>query len=255
MADGYSKACRKCGQFFPLSEFYKSSSNTDGLSTACKACTYTYQHERYERIKVLRPQSPIANCKHCGKEFPRAITNPPSTVKYCSLECRFWSKVEVTENPDDCWNWKAKAKSGHGYGIFNLGDHQSNAHRVSWMLSNGPIPDGLFVCHKCDNPRCCNPNHLFLGTPKDNTDDMNRKGRGWNMSMSPGLMERLRVMKIGVPRPPEVREKLRLASRGQKQSREAIAKRVAKTTGMKRSEDTKRRMREAQKRRRSLEKS
>ena len=88
---------------------------------------------------------------------------------------RFWDKVDKTTTPDDCWEWKAvKLK---GYGQFWFKDKMALAHRVSWELSFGPIPNGLNVLHKCDNPSCVNPAHLFLGTPKDNAQDSLKKGR------------------------------------------------------------------------------
>jgi hypothetical protein len=72
------------------------------------------------------------------------------------------------------------AKLRHGYGSFGVSKKKSTqAHRFSWYLTNGEIPDGIYVCHKCDNPPCCNPKHLFLGTAKDNADDMRAKGRYW----------------------------------------------------------------------------
>ena len=88
---------------------------------------------------------------------------------------RFWSKVEKTES---CWNWKA-AKSKAGYGVFHLGRGLGtiNSHRFVFQMKYGEIHKGLFVCHTCDNPACLNPDHLFLGTQKDNMMDMVKKGR------------------------------------------------------------------------------
>lgn len=93
-----------------------------------------------------------------------------------SLEVRFWSKVGP---PDayDCWPWLG-TRNTEGYG--QIGVYRRNialAHRVSWELTYGLIPDGLCVCHHCDYPPCVNPNHLFLGTRNDNVQDMVRKGR------------------------------------------------------------------------------
>lgn len=75
-----------------------------------------------------------------------------------------------------CWLWTAGCKT-EGYGVLRVNGKYVAAHRVSWQLHNGTIPDGLCVCHHCDTPPCVNPNHLFLGTRKDNTDDCIKKGR------------------------------------------------------------------------------
>lgn len=75
-----------------------------------------------------------------------------------------------------CWDWTG-SKHHFGYGKFSFLNATHGAHRVSWLLFKGDIPPKMFLCHKCDRPCCVNPDHLFLGTPKDNTHDMIRKGR------------------------------------------------------------------------------
>lgn len=100
-----------------------------------------------------------------------------------SVAERFWEKVDKSEGPDGCWLWKATTLQGKfPYGRFVCREMSRQcpnqlAHRVSWVITNGPIPDGMCVLHRCDNPRCVNTSHLFLGTYADNHADCKRKGR------------------------------------------------------------------------------
>jgi len=90
----------------------------------------------------------------------------------------FWLSVNVF-GPDDCWPWKLSL--GHnGYGQPGTVEQRaiaSTAHRVAYILENGPIADDLKICHSCDNPSCCNPKHLWAGTNKENMQDCSTKGR------------------------------------------------------------------------------
>jgi hypothetical protein len=88
----------------------------------------------------------------------------------------FWSKVDQSGGPDACWTWTL-GRDKDGYGLTKVNRKTTRAHRVAWALANGPIPDGLWVLHECDNPPCCNPRHLWLGTVVDNGADKAAKGR------------------------------------------------------------------------------
>lgn len=89
---------------------------------------------------------------------------------------RFYQKFDRTEN--GCWEWHASMLP-NGYGAIQYHRQKTGAHRVSWIIHYGEIPSGLFICHKCDNKKCVNPEHLFLGTAKDNARDRANKGRSF----------------------------------------------------------------------------
>lgn len=88
---------------------------------------------------------------------------------------RFWEKVLVIDDEDSCWEWQASLNS-QGYGQLFYNQRPIGAHRLSYFLTFGKYSSELEVCHRCDNPRCVRPSHLFLGTHKDNMRDCNQKG-------------------------------------------------------------------------------
>lgn len=98
---------------------------------------------------------------------------------------RFWRYVDRGGGPEACWPWlRSHNRFGQGQVVFRY-KHLITS-RVAWEISNGTIPDGMCVCHRCDNALCCNPAHLFIGSMADNTADMVAKGRSANGSRHPG---------------------------------------------------------------------
>ena len=98
------------------------------------------------------------------------LNYPQQVVDY------FWNKVTYPGNDQDCWEWCGTIEK-EGYGVFSVNHKQLRVHRFSWEYYNGSIPNNLFVCHKCDNPPCVNPDHLFLGSLQDNEKDKVQKDR------------------------------------------------------------------------------
>ena len=118
-----------------------------------------------------------ARWQRTGWKKPPPKKHKPSWRKYLpGTPEYFWSKVDMTGGEDSCWNWTG-TKHHSGRGVTEWQGKQWIASRLSYVLTHGDIQDGLFVCHSCDVPLCCNPIHLFLGTAQDNMDDQRLKGR------------------------------------------------------------------------------
>jgi hypothetical protein len=167
-----------------------------GYAHGCRCDECREAGRRYYTDPVVKARhNALARIRRAAR---RPRPRPPSPPLYAG----FWDRVEKTDN---CWLWRGPRKPG-GYGSVR----GTNAQRIAWQLAVGPIPDGLWVLHRCDNPPCVNPAHLFLGTVVDNNRDMKAKGR---YVTEPGLAA-LRRHRAARERLPETRLTGELPAKG-----------------------------------------
>lgn len=175
------RTCQRCSAAFTADHAVIKFGRGKHCSKACADAA------RYSKLTCV--------CAQCGMTFARS----PSRVahgrgRYCSRECTdlarrismgdgFWTKVSkagpvplYAARLGPCWVWTGNTNQW-GYGVFARMGRRSMSHRFSWSLVNGPIPPRMVICHRCDNPPCVRPSHLFLGTQADNVADKIAKGR------------------------------------------------------------------------------
>jgi hypothetical protein len=160
-----------------------------GCGTAISAIGSKGRPQQYERGHnsrvYARPAAIEKACETCGKQIwalPKELAK--GRDRFCSKACCQQFKVRPLDNiwnrvdkSGDCWNWTGATQTNFPYGMITHRGRNLRVHRVAYELTYGPIPNGFSVCHSCDNPRCCNPGHLFLGSHADNMADMRVKGR------------------------------------------------------------------------------
>lgn len=167
------RRCAQCGAAFTFTP-YPSLTATGRGRYCSRPCAFASMQRR-----VVRP------CQRCGEPVSVKRGVAARSGWFCSTACRhpgtpderFWQHVQQWRGADGCWPWVGDYNA-KGYGLTKTHPQISTlAHRVAWVVNGGMVPGALLVCHRCDNPPCCNPGHLFLGTAADNARDKVRKGR------------------------------------------------------------------------------
>jgi len=160
------RICKACKEEKPIEKFATMGKKKWYLRRrTCSKCLnakYKDYHKKYRK-------------DHYEKKPPR-FKWATATEEQKIVRIKELFESVVIKKEEECWGWKRKLHKT-GYTMIRYNKLQTSGHRVSWFIHNGEIPEGLIVCHKCDNKICTNPEHLFLGTHSDNTKDMLSKGR------------------------------------------------------------------------------
>ena len=193
-----SKACPECGKEFPRPPRYDDHRWNKAELCSLSCASARGNRLRMERRKAENPHPETKPCAGCGIEFERKSYEKGkrwTERKFCSVGCfnqnadkpttdlrdRLEARLAKGRGPNgDCWEWTgSRLPAGYGkIGVSGRGRGVTETtHRVAYRLANGAFDESSEVCHRCDNPPCCNPDHLFLGTHADNMSDMAKKGR------------------------------------------------------------------------------
>lgn len=189
-----NKRCKYCGKELNSENSAKNGTRNGAIRyrDECKSCRSfhvtknnkgnerkkEYMKTYHERTKNVQMHPCLTCNKECIKKYD---------LSFCSHMCRFMHYVEKTES---CWIWKG-SKDPSGYGKTNIDSKIMSAHRAVYILVKGNIEEDKFVCHSCDNPSCVNPDHLWMGTHKENMKDMHEKGRIYT-KLSPYQINKIR---------------------------------------------------------------
>lgn len=202
--------CRSCLHVLPRSAFdpsFDKQGRGHGVHLRCRSC------RRRPRERSVASLKPMLRCRRCHLDLPRdhfdrrynARGNPHGWFPSCrqcrlgdslSLTERLWSLVQKTP---ECWLFDGPLNDA-GYGRFRWRGKRWFAHRVAFTSTYGPVTDGVFICHHCDNPRCVRPDHLFAGSHDDNMRDMARKGRHHNCAGERHAMAKLTAEQVSAIR-------------------------------------------------------
>jgi hypothetical protein len=167
------KKCTKCLVERTLENSWKG-------TTYCKTCYNAWKRENRvknkekisDRRKTQWKKNNARICKKCGESF----VGKGRKRDYCTTKCKILHNIEI--NKKGCWEWKGDLHpNGYAYTTNHETEKKYHVHRVSYEIFKGRIPEGLYICHHCDNKSCCNPEHLWAGTAKENMQDAKRKGR------------------------------------------------------------------------------
>jgi len=146
-------------------------------------------------------------CKECGSSF----VGKGRKRNYCSTKCKLFGEIQ---KKNGCWEWQGLLNpSGYGETTCHENNKKEHAHRVSYRIFKGEIPEEIYVCHKCDNRKCINPDHLFLGTAKDNMQDAKNKGRLDHVKLFAPKGEKNGSSKLNDEKVREIRKEIELGVR------------------------------------------